>query len=524
MTLNLVRSRFGIHIHTSDRGGLMDTIPHQDARGAMSERILAEQIALLCKLTIPVLIVTCIPHIVLVWLIHDDYGWLASSIWYCALLLVSAARWKVARAYLSQPYPPENLRRWRRWMIGLLALSGLVMSLPASLMLPRDHESELTVMVLLIAASAAGAATLVSMRGAPSAFLLALLLPIGLTQLWLGGERVLLALCVLTYIPVVLMVARSQTNSLEDHIRLASENETLAHELRRERDRANQVNEELQRQIEQQQRSNNHIKNLNRDLELQAVELRQANADLEGFSYSVSHDLRTPLRGIHGFSSQLEQKLRSQGDSETQRFLARIKENVLRMSTLIDDLLEFSKCGRLPLELSELDMDSLARTAAVEAVSAYQPANPPEITIEPLPSGLGDPRLMLQVWRNLLDNAVKYSSKVDRPRIVVRGYQESDRVRFEVSDNGVGFDSLYSEALFGVFRRLHRTSEYPGSGVGLAIVERIVTRHEGKVWAHSELNQGSTFGFSLPRVARMLRELVESPVHVNGEHDSMHDA
>src|SRR5690606_5148945 len=144
--------------------------------------------------------------------------------------------------------------------------------------------------------------------------------------------------------------------------------------------------------------------------------------------------------------------------------LERIDENIMRMSTLIDDLLAFSKCGRDPLEMSALDMADLARTPANEAVASRIGPTEPSIEIATLPNAWGDPRLILQVWRNLLDNAVKYSSKTPAPRIVVYGRIDSGRAIFEVADNGVGFDSRYSDALFGVFQRLHRISDFPGSG------------------------------------------------------------
>jgi light-regulated signal transduction histidine kinase (bacteriophytochrome) len=264
----------------------------------------------------------------------------------------------------------------------------------------------------------------------------------------------------------------------------------------------NEVNRELQEQVEQHQRSSERIRTLNRDLELQAAELRTVNSDLEGFSYSVSHDLRAPLRAIDGFSRLLEEQAASADTVEARHYLSRIRENIARMSMLIDDLLAFARCGRQPVDMSELQMEELVRTAVGEALAAHPASNPAAITIEPLPPARGDQRLMLQVWINLLDNAVKYSSKVAAPEIAVRGREEDDRVVYEVIDNGVGFDSRHSGGLFGVFQRLHGAREYPGTGVGLAIVQRIVTRHGGEAWAKSEVNQGATFGFALPRPLR----------------------
>jgi signal transduction histidine kinase len=472
-------------------------------REAVGDRILAEQIALMCRLTTSPLFATMIAGAMFWWLIYEDYGFSASATWYIALLGVTFIRWRVARAYLAEEHHrSRDLHRWRFAMLALAALAGSVWSIPGSFMLPTDREKEIVVTILLIGATASGVGSQAPVRHAYACLLIPFVMPYAINQLALGGERIVSGLAMLLYIPVVLVISYRQTDSVERQIRLAIENEALADELRRERDRTHQANRELQAQIEQQRRSTEHIASLNRDLESQAIELRRANNDLEGFSYSVSHDLRAPLRAIHGFASLLAQQQPTKGDAESRHFLSRINENILRMSTLIDDLLEFSKCGRQPLEMSGLDMESLARTAAAEAVSAHESNATPEIVIEALPPAWGDPHLLLQVWRNLLDNAVKYSSKVPAPRIRVSGREEGERVVFEVHDNGIGFDSRYSESLFGVFQRLHRISEYPGSGVGLAIVQRIVSRHDGQVWAHSEPNRGSTFSFALPRMNR----------------------
>jgi light-regulated signal transduction histidine kinase (bacteriophytochrome) len=232
---------------------------------------------------------------------------------------------------------------------------------------------------------------------------------------------------------------------------------------------------------------------------MQAVALRTANDDLEGFSYSVSHDLRAPLRAIDGFSGLIQQEQARLEPHKLAHYLSRIRENVTRMSTLIDDLLAFSRYGRQPVDMGELRMEELARSAADEVRAAHTNVTTPEIIIEPLPFAYGDRRLLFQVWINLLDNAVKYSSKVSQPRVRISGREEAERIVYEITDNGVGFDSRYSGSLFGVFHRLHAAHEYPGTGVGLAIVQRIIKRHGGEVWAHSELDRGATFGFALPK-------------------------
>lgn len=467
-------------------------------RGSLGDRVLAEQLALMCKLAISPLLATVIVGAMFASLTVEDDGLLASFGWYCALLAITFLRWRVARAHLARPQPVDTLSRWRLLMISLTAISGAIWSIPGSFMLPGNREKEIVATILVVGAIASGVSSQAPVRHAYVALLVPFALPYALWQFALGGQRVIAGLAMLIYIPIVLVIAYRQTDSVERQIRLAFENEALAEELRHERDRTKQTNVELQAQIEQQRRSTERIAELNRDLESQAQELKRANSDLEGFSYSVSHDLRAPLRAVHGFTTLLGERLARNADEEIRHFLSRINENVLRMSTLIDALLAFSKCGLQPLEHAELDMEALARTAAQEATEAHGLDTPAEIVIEALPRASGDMHLILQVWRNLLDNALKYSSKVAAPRIVVSGRTDGDRVVYEVADNGVGFDPRFSEALFGVFQRLHRQSDYPGSGVGLAIVHRIVTRHGGQVWARSELNMGATFGFALP--------------------------
>lgn len=225
--------------------------------------------------------------------------------------------------------------------------------------------------------------------------------------------------------------------------------------------------------------------------------LETANRELESFSYSVSHDLRSPLRAIDGYSLMLEEDYSGQLDETGRRYIQTIRNGSQRMGALIDDLLTFSRLSRQSLNRQTVDMTTLARRAAAEVLEG-QPNPKPAVNIPELPAVPGDPALLRQVWTNLISNAVKYSSKSATPEVHVRAAAEGRLVRFEVQDNGVGFDMRYADKLFGVFQRLHSTDEYPGTGVGLAIVQRIITRHEGAVTARGERGKGATFGFTLP--------------------------
>jgi signal transduction histidine kinase len=469
-------------------------------RQHIEARVQHEQVALMCRLTTSPLSASVVIGAMMVWLTMEDHGQAAALSWYIGLLLVLLLRWQIAASYLRKPRDLNETRRWRAAMLAGAVLGGAVWSIAGSFLLPRDPTREIVMSVFFIGCTASGMGSQAPVRHAYACLLIPFVLPYIVKQLLLGGDRVVVALAFMLYIPVMLVIANRQTVSIERQIRLAIENESLAEQLRQERDRANQARLDLEAQLEEQKRSTQRIRDLNIELERQAQELRAANGDLEGFSYSVSHDLRTPLRAIDGFSQLLIQDKGQSLGSEATHYLQRIRANVAHMASLIDDLLEFARCGRQSLELGGLDMEHLARHAAEAArASRLNDSAVPTIEIGPLPPARGDEGLIRQVWMNLLDNAVKYTSKVADPRITVTGREDGERLIYEVRDNGVGFDSRFSANLFGVFRRLHGAREYPGSGVGLAIVQRIVTRHGGKVWAEAEPGKGAAFSFSLPK-------------------------
>jgi PAS domain S-box-containing protein len=239
------------------------------------------------------------------------------------------------------------------------------------------------------------------------------------------------------------------------------------------------------------------IVELNAALSANAEQLKATNKELESFSYSVSHDLRAPLRAIDGFAMMIEEDCAPRLDDEGRRYLSVIRENSKRMGALIDDLLAFSRLGRLPVATREVDVDSLVREVVAEVLEPHGAARP-QIELGTLPPVHADPGLLRQVWANLLANAVKYSSKAAQPRIEVSGRRDGAENCYSVRDNGVGFNMAYADKLFGVFQRLHRAEEFTGTGVGLAIVHRVITRHGGRVWAEGEVDRGAVFSFALP--------------------------
>jgi signal transduction histidine kinase len=226
--------------------------------------------------------------------------------------------------------------------------------------------------------------------------------------------------------------------------------------------------------------------------------LEAANKDLESFSYSVSHDLRAPLRAMDGFSRILLESYAATLDDDAKHYLNRIRTNAKRMGELVDDLLAFSRLGRQPLKLAPLQPAEIAEQAW-DDLRPEREGRVVELQMDLLPDCLADAALLRQVFINLLGNALKYSRKREQTRIQVGSQPAADGADpvYFVRDNGVGFDVAYSNKLFGVFQRLHRPEEYEGTGVGLAIVARIVQRHGGRVWAESKLDEGAVFFFTL---------------------------
>ncbi|AZR33694.1 sensor histidine kinase [Xanthomonas vasicola] len=244
------------------------------------------------------------------------------------------------------------------------------------------------------------------------------------------------------------------------------------------------------------------IQELNRQMEGKVEQVSEVNRELEAFSYSVSHDLRAPLRHVAGFSDKLARHLGDAADEKSRHYMEVISSSARRMASLIDDLLVYSRLGRSALRLQAVDMQSLvAETRAIldANVQSENTGHRVDWHIAPLPVLVADENMMCQLWMNLLGNAVKYSAKREVAKVEVTYTPMADGGhQFSVRDNGAGFDMEYSGKLFGVFQRLHKASEYAGTGIGLASVRRVLTRHGGRVWAEGVVDEGATFYFVLP--------------------------
>ena len=264
------------------------------------------------------------------------------------------------------------------------------------------------------------------------------------------------------------------------------------------RKRAEEKSEELGREIAERNRAEEALQKAHGQLQEHAGRLRETNRELEGFAYTISHDLRAPLRAINGFAHMLAVDCGPSLGEEGKRQLTVIETNAVKMGHLIDDLLAFSRAGRTAMNVAGIDMNRLV-AEVVETLKGSDVGAKADILVAALPPAQGDPAMIRQVLANLLENAVKFSRNRPEPKVEVGSFERDGEEIYFVRDNGVGFDMKYHDKLFGVFQRLVTEKEFEGTGVGLAIVQRFVTRHGGRVWAESRPGEGASFFFTLQK-------------------------
>jgi len=253
--------------------------------------------------------------------------------------------------------------------------------------------------------------------------------------------------------------------------------------------RAEQMEAEVYLRAQEVAEANRHLAQL-------AARLETSNQELESFSYSISHDLRAPLRVIDGFSLALLEDHGKSLPPEGQDLLTRVRQQAQRMAQLIEDLLEFSRLGRKPLDVASVDLAALARTV-VQDLGQANTDRKLDVTVGQLPPAMGDRALLRQVLTNLISNAFKFTRQRPDAQVEIGWRDDNGECVYYVRDNGAGFDMRYASKLFGVFQRLHPAADFEGTGVGLALVQRIIHRHGGRIWGEGQVNEGATFSFTL---------------------------
>ncbi len=307
------------------------------------------------------------------------------------------------------------------------------------------------------------------------------------------------------YILILRRQVRKRTKTLNEEIKERKKTEAELTELKNKLEeqivtRTAQLKEQLEKIDDRNKAMLYMVEDLNqitRELEEQKQKLELSNRELEAFSYSVSHDLRSPLRAINGFSGFLLEEYGPRLDQEGIRYINTIRQNTTKMDRFITDLLNYSRLSRTDIKRMDVDMAAVA-ASVYDEIANNRKKNDFEIRVGSLPPAFCDLSLIKIVWQNLLSNALKYSARSKIKKVEVGYEKKDDRIIYHVRDHGAGFDDKYNHKLFEVFQRLHKDEEYTGSGVGLAIVKRIINRHGGEVWAEGKTNEGACFYFSLP--------------------------
>lgn len=275
-------------------------------------------------------------------------------------------------------------------------------------------------------------------------------------------------------------------------------NENLERLVQRRTGELMEINAQCSREISEHRRAKEKIDELNKELQDKIVRLETINKELEAFSYSLAHDLRAPTRVIDGFSNIILREYSDDLDEDSRKFLGIIRKNTKKMELLIDDLLNLARLERCEMKRIDIDMMGLASAVVSDDIKACMPDCKALFTVKELPVARGEQALIRQVLVNLLSNAVKFTRPRVKAVIEVGGWSEANENVYYVKDNGVGFDQMYADKLFGLFKRLHGEDEFEGTGAGLAIIRSIIHRHEGRVWADGKVNEGATFYFTLP--------------------------
>jgi signal transduction histidine kinase len=479
--------------------------PEQSARNFASRehpQFYAEEIRLLYRNAPFGLIATLINSVVLVFILRSVVPPRILTAWFVCILLISTARLVLLARFRRVQPESSDIGRWGSWFVIGLAFAGVIWGSAGIVLYPVDsviHQAFLAFVLGGMAIGAAGAFS-VSMP-AFTAYTLPSLAPLVIRFL-AAGDEIHLAMGGMSLLFVVLitgiafrisrvtrtsLLLRFEKNSLVDYLSSAKNDlEKLNRELSSEITEHKKAEEELKRHRE-------HLEEL---VEERTSELEKVNRELEAFIYSVSHDLRAPLRSISGFGKWLMEDQAGKLDEQGRDYVRRMNLGADRMSQLIEDLLSLSRISRQEIERTRLDLSKIA-SLVVSDLRASDPSRSVEVIIAEGLSAYGDESLITIVLTNLLGNAWKFTSKTAEARIEFGTLQQEGKSIYYIRDNGAGFDAQHADGMFLPFHRLHSDKEFAGTGIGLAIAARVIRRHGGEIWAEGKTGEGATVYFSL---------------------------
>ena len=411
--------------------------------------------------------------------------------WCVALVVTTLARYLLVARYRRSHSDAVAHDRWGVWFMLSMALSGLVWGIGGLVMYVPQAPAQQMFICFVVGGMMAGAAGMLSAQlKAFFAFALPSVLPLSVRLLLEGDElHVIMAAMVILFVGVMSVTAVRNRNANAASIALRFEKDQLLASLEVSKERAESLNAVLERRTQK---------------------LERVNRELRSFAYSVSHELRAPLRAIAGYSELLGEECAKRLGAPDREYLRHISDSAVRMARMIDGLLMLSRVTRGSLRREPVNLTMMA-TRIVDELQEAQPRQQLEVSIQNDLAANCDPELTWQLLENLLSNAVKFTKATSTPIIEVGGLNEAARTVYFVRDNGAGFDMRYARQLFLPFHRLHTDAEFPGEGVGLATAQRIVRRHAGKIWAEGSVGGGATFYFTLEAAPASKKKVELSP-------------
>lgn len=474
-----------------------------------SRQIFAEQVILLYKLLPLGLIATIINSSILTALLFNMIPRKVLITWVTSLFIVTIIRAILHRFAMKKLANSKNIEFWANVFFFGILLSGIIWGIAAFFSLFHSSDPHRVLVAYILGGMAAGTAgTFSAIRRDYFAFSIPALLP-QIIIFFILGDAILIAMGSMLILFGVLITMSALTNysTILTSFRLRFERQDLISSLEIARDQTETKNIDLQREVIRRQNVESALRDahalLEKKVEQRTAELKAANSSLENanrdlsdFTYSVSHDLRTPLKSIESFAVILEEESGNTLNETAREAIFYMRKSANRMQDIINDLLVLGRAGQMELEKNSVDLSSIV-TEITKTLQSQQPGRKVEIVIQSNITGVCDKRLIRIVLENLLGNSWKYTSKTENTRIEFSSIKKEQQTIYCVSDNGAGFDMKYADRLFAPFKRLHNASAFPGTGIGLATTHKIISRHGGKIWAESVPGQGAKFYFTL---------------------------